>query len=740
MKKYFITAVAALSLGGLFTSCTHDIDGSSSSVDIATNAQESYEQAFLNTFGRPIEGFDWGFGNASAASKATTRAMGDYENYKGTMQPVEWYQDTNDNWAWKTRTYTFPSAPTFPTTKPNDAEYYAGAYKSFSGGTIWMDENTSKHVEVQGYCDMYVVKSGTGEGNVTIESTTKWYVGNVTSGQKIRVFVCPGVTLKIPTADAGNLQLNVEYYFAPGSSLICDTRLPLNGTAIYMANNTSVTVPELEVNNTGIFYNAGIANINGKISVENGNSIIVNDGTLNATSLQTKGSGRVQNNAEITISDYTIINSNYNIWVNNGHYKTKYFAYTATSSSVINNCYLEVEENFMMNIADGSGDFKIDAGGGVLTKNFYGGGPFTAKDNQNNDTNFTSGPFKITMGSKSVFKVTKDCYLNATASGIATNGYGFNGVGSDYAVLEAKDVKNSGNPGHGYVAYSGNMYVSAESHFAQGTEGAAAGASYIIFKDSCSEKNIYAPGFENGKPNIKINVTPCNPGFNGDTTPPDNPVTPVTDKVRVIAEDLTTLDGKADFDFNDVVFDVEVLSSGKVRITLQAAGGTLPLTVGDPTTELQSPTMEMQKDSQGNDMEEVMKYEVHRLFKVATTTMVNTNAAGGANRDAVAFEIENPISSTNAKEIANAIPIRVYKGGQWIELAKAVPVTGTATITASKLAVDGTFGWCAERIALEKDSRYQYTDDAGNNLGSRFRMYLEGKIEGDWWLSTTKAK
>lgn len=735
MKKYLMTAVAALTFGGLMTSCTHDIDGSGSSGDVAKNAQESYEQAFLNTFGRPVDGFDWGFGNSTAASRAMTRAKGDYDSYKGNMQPVEWYQDTNDGWKWKTRTYTFPSAPEIPTAKPTNATYYSGNSElKLNGETYWMDENTDgSYIDVKTHGDFYIVKSGNGEENVTI-APPSWYVGNVDNGYKIRVFVCPGVTFKIPTSGAGNLQANVEYYFAPGANLICDASIKLNGTCFYVAGNT--TAPQLEVNNTGIFYNMGIANISGPVTVENGNSIIVNDGTLNATSLQTKGSGRVQNNAEITISDYTIINSNYNIWVNNGHYKTGYFAYTATSSSVINNCYLEVEENFMMNIADGSGDFKIDAGGGVLTKNFYGGGPFTAKDNQNNNTDFTSGPFKITMGSKSVFKVTEDCYLNATASGIADNGYGFSGVGNDYAVLEAKDVKNSGNPGHGYVAYSGNMYVSAESHFAQGTAGAADGSSYIIFKDGCSEKNIYAPGFEDGKPSIKINQTTCNPGFNGDVTPP---VTPVTDKVRVIAEDLSTLDGKADFDFNDVVFDVELLSSGMVKIYLQAAGGTLPLTVGDPTTELQSPTMEMQKDSQGNDMEEVMKYEVHRLFKVATTTMVNTNAAGGANRVAVSFEIANPSSSNDVKEIANAIPIRVYKGGQWIELAKAVPVTGNATITASKLAVDGTFGWCAERQPLENDSRYQYTDNAGNNLGSRFRMYLQGELEGKWWLSTTEA-
>ena len=385
MKKYLVTGLAAVAISGMFTSCTHENDtaGGSSNLGVV----ETYEKAFISRFGTPSPDADWGFGPST--TQAGTRAVSDYKNYKGTMQPVVWGQDQTD-WQWKWMPYEFPSAPEFPTTRPNDAEYYAGAYKSFNGGSIWMDENTSKHVEIQGYCDVYIVKSGTGEENVTIESTDKWYVGNVTYGQKIRVFVCPGVTLKIPAKDEGNLQNNVEYYFAPGSKLICNL-LKLNGTAIYMGPSTTTTAAKLETNNSGIFYNMGTANISGDISVENDPSVIVNDGILNAANLLTKGSGRIQNNAELTISNKTIVNSNANVWVNNGHYKTKYFEYTATSSSVINNCFLEVEEDFSITLGDSPGDFKIDSNGGVLTKNFYG-----------------SGPFKVTMGSKSVFKVTND--------------------------------------------------------------------------------------------------------------------------------------------------------------------------------------------------------------------------------------------------------------------------------------------------------------------------------------------
>jgi len=666
MKKYLITGLAAVAISGMFTSCTHETDAGAGGTNLGV--VETYEQAFISRFGTPSADADWGFGNG--ATKAGTRAVSDYTNYKGTMTPVVWGQDKTD-WQWKWLPYTFPSAPEIPTTKPNDAEYYEGGYKYFSGGTIFMDENTSKHVEVQGYCDMYVVKSGTGEGNVTIESTTKWYVGNVTNGQKIRVFVCPGVTLKIPANDEGNLQANVEYYFAPGSNLICNL-LKLNGTAFYMGSSTTTTASTLQVNNNGIFYNIGTANISGDVSVENGNSIIVNDGTMNAANLLTKGSGRVQNNAELTISNTTTINSNSNVWVNNGHYKTKYFTYTATSSSVINNCFLEVEEDFSMNISDGSGDFKIDSNGGVLTKNFYGGG-----------TN--GGPFKITMGSNSVFKVTNEAHMNALASAIASAHYGFNGIGTGYAVLQAKKIVKD-KDGEGNVAYSGKLYVSAEEHFAQGYSGSY---PFIHYYDGCSEENIYASGFKSGKPDITIQKTPCNPGF-GDTPgggdEPGGGDDDTTPSIRVIAEDMgdQSLNENSDFDFNDVVFDVTWVSNSEVDVEILAAGGTLPLTVG----------------WDGVDESKYRDFEVHNLLGYSETMIINTHSSVGNHIDGVPSKhltLNGTFSKDDfAADVNTQIPIKVKKNGVWYD------IKAEKKKAAAKLAVDKEYEpWCNERKDID---------------------------------------
>ena len=151
-----------------------------------------------------------------------------------------------------------------------------------------------------------------------------------------------------------------------------------------------------------------------------------------------------------------------------------------------------------------------------------------------------------------------------------------------------------------------------------------------------------------------------------------------------------------------------------------------------------------------NHGEQVLAYEVHRLFKVSTGTMVNTNSTtNGATRDPVEFDIDYPEGvspSNNIYEIANAIPIRVYREDlssdtnkkKWIVIPKAQPVTSDSgsTITASKLCVDTDFRWCNERNHI--DTKFRYIDSYGNNKGSRFRLYFNGKLRGKWWKDDTR--
>lgn len=148
---------------------------------------------------------------------------------------------------------------------------------------------------------------------------------------------------------------------------------------------------------------------------------------------------------------------------------------------------------------------------------------------------------------------------------------------------------------------------------------------------------------------------------------------------RVIAEDLGEI---GDFDFNDVVFDMEIVktdnwdSNGKqicnANITLLAAGGTLPLFIGDR--------------------------EVHGLFGVATDVMVNTGM--GETKEPVTFTLLNCDSPSK-------IQITVHNDGNSYVLDTAV---GKAP---KKICVAPNFEWPAERENI-KDKYPRFVDYVGN--------------------------
>lgn len=125
------------------------------------------------------------------------------------------------------------------------------------------------------------------------------------------------------------------------------------------------------------------------------------------------------------------------------------------------------------------------------------------------------------------------------------------------------------------------------------------------------------------------------------------------DAQRVIAEDLGAV---GDFDFNDVVFDVRVCSpyyQPYTLITVQAAGGTMPLYI------------------EGK--------EVHELFGVETKTMVNT----GAKACTVA-----QFTINGAKE-AKDVKITVENGEITFNLENAD--------APKKICVGTDYEWCAEK-------------------------------------------
>ena len=112
MKKYLMTGMAAVVFGGLFTSCSHDIESDGSAQD---QIQKTYEEAFVTRFGQPAADLDWGFGSTQASTReenANANEWADPEKaYGGLLVPpaitptqaavVKTYFQTHDKLGYK---------------------------------------------------------------------------------------------------------------------------------------------------------------------------------------------------------------------------------------------------------------------------------------------------------------------------------------------------------------------------------------------------------------------------------------------------------------------------------------------------------------------------------------------------------------------------------------------------------------------------------------------------------------
>ena len=73
MKKYLMTVMAAVALGGLFTGCNSvdaDVNGGNNSAEF--NIVQNYEDAFVTRFGQPAANQTWGFGPAVSGTRGIT--------------------------------------------------------------------------------------------------------------------------------------------------------------------------------------------------------------------------------------------------------------------------------------------------------------------------------------------------------------------------------------------------------------------------------------------------------------------------------------------------------------------------------------------------------------------------------------------------------------------------------------------------------------------------------------------
>ena len=672
LKNCYRITMAAIAITGatVLSSCSHD-DYYYNEEKAEQSVNDKYAAAFEKAFGKVGPNVDWGFSSKNTNARAFTRALGTYAQYRGHMQP--------------TLDPPFPSdcaASNF--LKEEDIPAGVGKLPTWGAGpgSYYIEGNYDVVSTWSGASKIYVkgtVDLSDGDGD---ESALTW---NFMPSNTSEIYLTEGAKLILGEASALNFNVDA-IYIAPGATLETAFKLqPNNATRIY--NHGTIKVGSFKPNTSSFLYNVGTLEA-GEVTAESNDSRIVNDGTINCASV-TVNAGAVQNNAEWTVFGTTKVNSPNSGWVNNGHWTTYDYEYVGGSWNVINNCFLEVENDFAMNISSEQGAFQIDGGGGVLTRYFDGG---------RSSTGAVSGPFVIIMGSKAVFVVSDTAILESGRGD--ENGFGIFGPSEgEYAVFQAttiaRDPYLESIKSHGAVTYGGNLYVSAQTHFAQGYDSDGSGTytpQPFIYGNT---NNIYAPGFNSGKPNITISSSPCSPGFQGDDPNPT---------YRVIAEDLNAT-GNTDFDFNDVVFDVEPNEAGTAaKITVLAAGGIYRLEVDG---------VEVHKALLGGD---------GQINENGFYPMINTGDGPQVDPAVIRTAYAGNFSTDeNIRATIKNITVKVWKP-QSNNSNDVVECTLSANRgePASKVLVDKSFGIVPEHHSI--------ADSYG-----KFTNYVQGEFQDDFW-------
>ena len=672
LKNCYRITMAAIAITGatVLSSCSHD-DYYYNEEKAEQSVNDKYAIAFEKAFGKVGPNVDWGFSSKNTNARAFTRALGTYAQYRGHMQP--------------TLDPPFPSdcaASNF--LKEEDIPAGVGKLPTWGAGpgSYYIEGNYDVVSTWSGASKIYVkgtVDLSDGDGD---ESALTW---NFMPSNTSEIYLTEGSKLILGEASALNFNVDA-IYIAPGATLETAFKLqPNNATRIY--NHGTIKVGSFKPNTSSFLYNVGTLEA-GEVTAESNDSRIVNDGTINCASV-TVNAGAVQNNAEWTVFGTTKVNSPNSGWVNNGHWTTYDYEYVGGSWNVINNCFLEVENDFAMNISSEQGAFQIDGGGGVLTRYFDGG---------RSSTGAVSGPFVIIMGSKAVFVVSDTAILESGRGD--ENGFGIFGPSEgEYAVFQAttiaRDPYLESIKSHGAVTYGGNLYVSAETHFAQGYDSDGSGTytpQPFIYGNT---NNIYAPGFNSGKPNITISSSPCSPGFQGGDPNPT---------YRVIAEDLNAT-GNTDFDFNDVVFDVEPNEAGTAaKITVLAAGGIYRLEVDG---------VEVHKALLGGD---------GQINENGFYPMINTGDGPQVDPAVIRTAYAGNFSTDeNIRATIKNITVKVWKP-QSNNSNDVVECTLSANRgePASKVLVDKSFGIVPEHHSI--------ADSYG-----KFTNYVQGEFQDDFW-------
>ena len=737
MKKYLMTVMTAVALGGLFTGCTKEIEGgegNSAAFDIVQN----YENAFIIRFGQPAENQTWVFGDVAGTRSGNT--SGDYVAYPATHE----YKDA--------------SGKVIAGANMNHNEW--GDPDKYYGGWIVPDPLTEgQKLRVQKYFQanpnlsyqdphyanffiQQVYTGGTSAPETGNKESTKAANGTVHAGSTLNQLTVGQACSHINNFNAGT----------------CSSSNVLNHEGKTQSDQITLMV---NVDDTSCFgyHETGGSNVKGVIN-HNDKMALVSAAVIDAWAAENGNPGEPvvdKWNRSFMGFDYELLpeediipeNPTYAKFTDVPAYNNIQYAWDGTNVMVIGSApqatqveEVDITSTFASNPSTPSNiECSYNSNGNIVCK-------FTGQ--YDNRVTFTQDASNWYLYDKLVIEFAEPSPLNATFTcyngdaqikvgdtkvEVTTPGWSSfggptlsnGGIGTDPLTLTIKSVKlvkEASAPDTSVKYYDPNGYLLGENNkimFYSSENTNMYGGTIIdlsedemkITKDgkTCLNlvkfKELADGGFHPISSDLKKWVkwqAACD-GYYSDwivtlteakrsTTPPPPPSGFVC---RIIAEDLTVGE-HSDFDFNDVVFDV--IDGGKT-LRLRAAGGELPLYVAGQ--------------------------EVHDAFAtkysgITRTTLINTGWNGPLDYENYYVDISSG-GTYSTRALAESIPIVVHKNGQDITLkAERAKV-------ASKIAVGSDYEWCSEREDIDKKFRK-------SDYTKLFQQYVIGNLGDDWESGT----
>ena len=698
MRKQLMTGVAAAAICLGLASCSRF---DYTLISEGEQAYVNYENAFIEKFGEPAPDQTWGFGGSStkatrsitnpavaeasqpytetwvtnylatATEVNSTNATDNYDN--GTNVSVQWNINSDGKLKYITDNYSNYTYDWFSFTKATkeEFEWYGKNIKPLFDNCGWnwnYNSDTSlaqkildKLSEYNGdynYWGITITResgwvadptfvrnfkiTGTWDGSINVVATEGYTDGvkngyertvvvtgtwNLTAEQRVgslgRIIVANGGKINLAAGSNLNSVNGAQIVVLPGGEITGEGTVAFNNgtsTELLSYNGGTIDVGKFN-NNGGDFYNYGTLKA-GTMDGGAGNSHYYNHGIVNIGQTGSSANLRLYNACQFYCS---------------GNMRIRNYEGIGGSSLICDG------ELMLSSSEDGTREpTYVGLAAGALVR---------CGTLNNNGTTWT-GP---TSGYAVLDVIDKFTYLNNKVGDFSNNIYLCAGTWDNIV--------------------GGNRNCTAKQAFWGLKEqyyeiiGIINSSTVKIVGKTTNEKDELIPTSED----FQVGVKGCTPGFRGKPEP---------ETIRIIAEDLSASEG-SDFDFNDVVFDVQMNwpSEGKHTITLLAAGGTLPLTIAGE--------------------------EVHAKFGVPTNKMVNTESWTEQSAP-VTFVIEGKYAN------ANEIEVRVQKGSDWPLLTAPI---GKA---ASKIAVSTDYEWVKELKDI-------------SNAYKNFDTYVTNCTPSEWW-------